>query len=162
MHLLSRYLTDGRNCELLSTDNIAEFRAGPEIAPPDASLLLASVLLAIEMATSPAALTTWCDRHLHLHALLTPGEQAIAASRALRRWAVWELGAQASVEALAAWWATQQPTLRSLLPDDLRLVVDAKETVKARLVPSPTRLPPQSVVRPHSRAIAMRSEGRLL
>lgn len=140
---------------------IAEFRP-PEIAPPGASLLLASVLLAIEIATSPAALTTWCDQHAHLQATLEPEEQAIAASRAMRRWAMWEVDRLASVEALAAWWAAEQPLLRQLGADDLARVVEAKEARKARLAPVSAGLPPPSVVRPHGAREARRADGRLL
>lgn len=136
-------------------DAIAEIRGPASFVPPGASVLLASVLLAIEVAPSPAALTAWCDQHHHLQAALSPAEQGLAASRALRRWAVWEIEAQASAEALAAWWGAQQPLLRRLVPEELEAVVQAKEVRKSRLAPP-------AVVRPRSRAEAAALEGWLL
>jgi hypothetical protein len=146
----------------LVAEAVAEFRGPADFVPPGASVLLASVLLAIEMAATPAALEAWCDRHHHVQAILDPAEQALAASRALRRWAVWEIAALRNADALATWWGEQQPLLRSLVADDLALVVEAKEARKARLAPPPRGLAPPAVVRPPSRGEIARAEGRLL
>jgi hypothetical protein len=139
---------------------IAEFRRWAP--PPGASPLLGAVLLAIELAQSPAMLETWCRTHARLPTLMEPGEQSIAASAALRRWALWELAAVRSLPALSAWWNEHQPTLRRLVAEDLEMVVTAKEGCKTRLAPPQGGIPRPSVVQPASASEAAVRDRRLL
>lgn len=58
------------------------FRQPPPLAPPDASPLLASILLAIALCQRPEQLAAWWDWPDHRAARwrLTPEEQALAAA----------------------------------------------------------------------------------
>lgn len=142
-------------------DAIAEFRRD-DFVPPGASLLLASILLAIELARSPAELRAWCDNHMHLQHRLELEEHAIAASAALRRWALWQLEGLRSLGELGTWWGENQDTLRRLVPADLARVVEAKEGRKARLAQPQPGLAGPTVVRPYRGQEAVRAAGRLL
>lgn len=59
---------------------LVEFRKQPPLAPPGASPLLAAVLLAIELCTSPAQLAAWWDWPAHREArwCLSDAERALA------------------------------------------------------------------------------------
>lgn len=63
------------------------FRQPPPIAPPGASPLLASVLLAIELCTSPAQLAAWWDWPAHREArwCLCDAERALADAARIAR-----------------------------------------------------------------------------
>lgn len=142
-------------------DEIAEFRRD-EFLPPGASPLLASILLAIEFAQSPADLRAWCEEHMHVQHRLALEEHAIAASAALRRWALWQLEALGSLAALGTWWGENQDTLRRLVPVDLARVVEAKDSRKARLAAPQPGLAGPTVVLPYRGREAVQSSGRLL
>lgn len=142
-------------------DAIAEFRRD-EFLPPGASLLLATILLAIELARSPAELRAWCEQHMRLQDRLELEEHAIAASAALRRWALWQLEALGSLAELGTWWGENQDTLRRLVPADLARVVEAKDSRKARLAPPQPGLAGPTVVLPYRGREAVQAAGRLL
>jgi hypothetical protein len=66
---------------------IAEFRRPPPIAPPDASPLLGSILLAIALCERADQLAAWWDWPAHREArwCLSEGERAIADAARVRR-----------------------------------------------------------------------------
>jgi len=57
---------------------LLQFRQPPPLAPPGASPLLATILLAIDMAASIEDLHAWSNEHDDVPALLAPVERRIA------------------------------------------------------------------------------------
>ncbi len=126
--------------------------------PPGASPLLAAVLLALEVARSPADLRAWSAEHDHLPALLPPEERSAAAFAHARRLAVLEVEALPNLAQLGAWWRSNQDRLQALPPADLAAVIRAKDTAKASIGRG---TPPPAMVRPWHRKEAAPATGRL-
>jgi hypothetical protein len=132
------------------------------LAPPGASPLLGGILLAIDLAASPADLRAWCEDHEHLLALLSQDELDLAASRRDCMLLLWQIEAVQGLSDLAAWWVASQALLRGLGGVDRAQVVAAKDARKAALGRRLAGSAPPVVVRPYRGAEAARTLGRLL
>lgn len=143
-------------------DPLFAFREEGLDLPAGVSVTLGSILLAIDLTSSPAGLEAWCAEHAHVLALLSLEERDIALSARFTRLALWQLEAITALPDLLAWWSANKAPLRGLTEADRDRLVIAKDRLKARLAPPDVPARPPAVVLPARRYALAQESGRLL